>query len=240
MAEIFDHCVAYVEDLRNFFPLRPYAPASVVKGLAIKLHDQGANPVIPINYNLLRQRGPELRAQGYSLGIWSCPRRDPVGGAASTSTVYGALGLSFCVFETEWEYKSDGGGVDVKVLLDDWRLLRPKAYTAVATEGGPPTTFNHAAAIAHDCRLLPENYWKQDGQYDARRSIERAKALGWDPRRVHPTATGVEGHGMCEALLRIYRAQPIWGGKGIALWRGDMLTAEDYRLVALADDLAVN
>jgi hypothetical protein len=234
---VFDFSIAYVESLDSFRGLEDIARQAGVKGVMVKLQDSGGNPVILPNISALRNGGmARLRQKGFSVGLWSCPRLAPEAAAQECSEIYGALGLGGVIFETEWEYKSDGGGIDVSRLLNPWRVARPKAFTACATEGGPPTTFNHAAAIATGCHLLPENYWRLNGNYDVRPSLERCKALGWPRERVHPTLTGVEGHAMSEAIIRAYRARGLWAN-GVALWRGDMLSADDYRLLGLADTL---
>jgi hypothetical protein len=92
--------------------------------------------------------------------------------------------------------------------------------------------------------LCPENYWLQNAGYDVRACFDRCKTLNWDMNRVKPTLTGVEGHTMSEAIIRRYRAPlyrdtGLWPIPGILLWRGDMLAAEDYRLVRIADDLSL-
>lgn len=235
---VFDFAIAYVESLDAFRSLEDIARAAGVKGVMVKLQDSGGNPVCAANLSALTNGGKaRLQAKGFSVGLWSCPRYAPEQAAADCSQIYAAYGLGGVIFETEYEYKTDGGGIDVARLLHPWRAARPKAFTACATEGGPPTTFNHAAAIATGCYLLPENYWRINGAYDVRASLTRCKALGWPKERVKPTLTGVEGHAMGEAIIRAYRARELWTA-GAALWRGDMLTADDFRLLGLADTLA--
>lgn len=240
MAEIFEHAVAYVSSLRNFQAVEQAARAGGVVGLAIKTWDTGVDP--DVVDNLARLRSGEvrrLRGLGFVPGMWPIPRTEPERCVAETSALLGEVGLSFCVFETEWEYKTDGGGIDVGRLLRPWRQVRPKTYTAVATEGMVPETFNHTAAITAGCRYLPESYWHLGERYDPRAEMIRAKALGWPLARVHPTASGVEGHDFGEALIRCYRARTAGFTRGIALWRGDMLNAAQYRLLGLtAGDLS--
>jgi len=234
VAEVFEHVVGYVESLAAFRSVELDARAAGVRGLAIKLWDVGDNPVIPDNLARLRSGGvARLRSLGFVPGPWACPRGEPERCAGEVSALYGELQLSFVVFETEWEYKTDGGGIPVSRLLTPWRELRPKAYTAVATEGMVPETFDHAAAIAAGCRYLPESYWRLGGRYDPRAELIAAAALGWPKARVHPTLSGVEGHDFAEALIRCYRARQAGFTRGVALWRADMLTSEDYRLLSL-------
>jgi hypothetical protein len=237
---IFEYAVAYVEDL-SAFPADLARGLAGVKGVAVKLHDAEGNPHADDNLAELRAgERRRLHEQGFSVGLWSCPRFAPELAAADCSRLYAELGLSFAVFETEWHYKTDGGGVDVARLLGPWRERRPRAFTGLAVEGNPET-FNHAAAIRADCRLLCETYWLApagDPAYDARACFERARSFGWDLARVHPTLIGVDRHDMGEAIVRAYRARTAGFVRGVMLWRGDMLTARDYRLVGLADDLA--
>jgi hypothetical protein len=225
-----------VETLGNFQPTT--ARAAGVKGLAIKLYDATGNPYAEENYTrLVNGDADNLRSLGFSLGAWACPRYAPEETADDVSAIYRLLRLSFAIFETEWEYKTDGGKVDVARLVTAWRALRPKAYTGFAVEGGPPTTFNHAVAIADpNSYLCPENYWLQNSAYDVRASLAQAAALGWPLERVKPTLTGVEGHDFGEALVRLMRA---YEGKGVLLWRGDMLTPAQYQLHAVADTIAL-
>lgn len=238
MPGIFEYRVAYVESLAAFEPLRSVARLAEVVGLAVKLHDAGGNPVAAQNYDYIKAHNSSLRGQGFSLGAWSCPRTEPEGSAAAVSTIVGQLGLSFTVFETEWEYKTDGGGIDVKRLLTPWRSVRPLMYTGVAVEGGPPTTFNHAAAIKANTRLLPETYYQPPYNYDARAAFRRALSLGWNAKRIHPAASGVENADLCNSLIRLYRARSAGYTRGYMIWRGDMLSAAQYEQLGLADDLA--
>ena len=242
MPSIFEYQIAYVEDLSAFDSKRAAARAAGVKGLAIKLYDGDGNPLIGKNETYLRANGAALRAQGFSLGVWACPRNESVQNAASLiSNAY--AGKSFCVMETEWLWKSDGGGRDVADLLAAWRTVRPKAWTGFALEGGPSTAFNHTAVQADPYSVLcPENYWLQNAGYDVRACLERCVSLGWDLSRVKPTLTGVEGHSMAEAIIRCQRVQNSFENhvtQGVLLWRGDMLSDEDYRLIGLADNLAL-
>lgn len=236
---VFEYQVAYVESLDAFEPVLADARRAGVLGLAVKLYEASGSPFADDNRRRLLEQGDRYRGAGFKLGLWGCPRFAPEEAAAACSSLYRELRLAFAVFETEWEYKTDGGGVDVERLLAPWRRLRPFAYTACAVEGGPPTTFNHDSVQRHGVRLLPENYWLYDAGYDTVSSFTRCRALGYDLRTVHPTLTGVEGHGMAESIIRAYRARPAGFVRGVALWRGDMLSAEDYRLVGLARDLAL-
>jgi hypothetical protein len=246
MAEVFEYAVAYVEDLRNF----DHQLARVVggvKAVAVKLYDGGK--AHRENLDLLASgRMRELRSAGYSVGSWAVPRTAPEQAAADCSSLYVELGLSFQVFECEWEYKRDGGGIDVDRLLAPWRARRPFAYTAVATEGMVPREFNHRAAQRWSCRYLPESYWGIDARYDASAEFHAARALGWNLAHVHPTLTGVGERGgdgldrrrdtMAEAIVRAYRARAAGFTRGVAIWRGDMLTRDDYRLLGIvAGDL---
>ena len=242
MSTIFQYPIAYVEQLSNFESKRSAACAAGIKGLAIKVFDAGENPAAVENrQRLMTGEGAVLRSLGFVLGAWACPRTAPTSSAGALSRIYANLSLSFVVWETEWEYKSDGGGLDVAVLIKAWRALRPKAYTGFAVEGGPPTTFNHAAVQADpNSFLCPENYWLQHGSYDQRASLTRCLQLGWTLDRVKPTLTGVEGHSMSEAIIRAYRAEmSVLPTQGYLVWRGDMLGAEDYRLLGLATGLAL-
>jgi len=243
MSSIFEYGIGYVEDLSAFNAVAGPARAAGLKGLAVKLQDSNGNPFCESNAAWLEARASELRGQGFSLGVWSCPRSTPVAAAKAVSALYKRFSLSFCVFETEWEYKTDGGMVDVATLVAAWRKLRPKAYTGFATTGEPPTTFNHAAVIAdRHSFLCPENYWLQSSAYDVRRSLAQADRLGWPPERVKPTLTGVEGHDLSEALVRMYRAGRGCGhgwNLGYLLWRADMLTPAQYEALGVADTLAL-
>lgn len=234
MPTVFEQGTAYVANLANFEAVRASADAAGVRALAIKVWDQSPDPDVAANLALLtpayRQR---LHADGFGLVGWACPRFDPRGCALRMSDLYSQLGLGGVVFECEAEYKTDGGSVDVAELLGPWRVARPRAFTAIATEGMVPSTFNHAAAIAASCRYWPESYWLLGPRYDARAEVAAAIALGWPRERVHPTLSGVEGHGMAEAIVRAYRARSAGFTHGVAIWRGDELTADDYRLLGL-------
>lgn len=189
---------------------------------------------------------------GYSLGVWSCPRLEPEASARAVSALYVKLSLSFCIFETEWEYKTDGGGIDVARVLSEWRKTRPRAYTGFAVEGNAPDTFNHAAVQADGYSFLcPENYWGINGSYDVRACLERCVELDWELWRVKPTLTGVGNRGgdsldagnrhtIGEALLRYMRVaidEP--DVLGALVWRGDMMDTEDYRILGLADTISL-
>lgn len=244
---IFSFPIAYVESLEAFESVEAVArDVGRVKGLAIKLHEaNGDNPFTDQNRRVLeRGAAKRLRGRGYVLGAWSCPRTEPEKSAEAMSALYGALGLSFAIFETENEYKTDGGKIDVARLWRRWRELRPRAYTGAAVLGNMPTTYNYAAG-AGDIHYLAENYYNQNGAFDFRTTLARAVELGIPLERVHPTITGVEwNQTTAESLIRAYSATLTAPGAseriaGFAIWRGDSLTFSDYRLIGLAGGLAL-
>lgn len=234
MPTIFEQGTAYVPSLGNFEAVREEAKAAGVRALAVKMFDQNPDPDVTANLaKLTATYRAGLRADGFAIVGHACPRFDPAGCAVKMSDYLSRFALSGVVFECEAEYKTDGGKVDVTALLTPWRVARPKTYTAIATEGQVPSTFNHRAAIAAGCRYWPESYWLLGPRYDASAELSAAIALGWDRRRVHVTLSGVEGHGMAEAIVRAYRSRAAGFTHGVALWRGDELTADDYRLLGL-------
>lgn len=239
MPTIFELGIAYVANLPNFEAIRADAKAAGVRGLAVKVWDENPDPDVTANLaELTATYRLKLAADGFLLVGWACPRYAPQACALAMSDLWAKLGLHAVIFETEYEYKTDGGGVDVAALLNPWRVARPKAYTGVAVEGQVPTTFDHRAAIAAGCRLLPETYQAVGADHTAPAAMSRALSLGWARERVHVACSGVEGNAMAESLVYAYRARAVGFTHGLALWRGDELTADDYRLAAItAGDL---
>jgi hypothetical protein len=241
---IFERKLAFVEYLEVFESKMEAARAAGVHGLAVKLYEANRdNPAVPGNlsrlYDAVYRR--RLRDMGFSLGAWVCPRYKPEEAARGVSLLYGRFGLSFLAAELEYEYKRNGGQVDAARFTSAWRALRPKAYSAVVSYGYPDAEMNWPALLAASFHYIPESFWLVDGRNDPRACLDGCVDLGIPLERVHPLLSVIEGHTLAEGLIRAYEAflsaRPT--NYGVGLYLGENASDEDYRLLRLADSLAL-